>query len=251
MPSPPGSHRGPGCAAPQPRGALAGPLRRVSILNVHTRRRSWVTRSAGLAVVLLLTAGCADQPDTEDVASTGSAGSSTAAQEVATGTSASAEPPADAVELPADTVEFPADTATDTADPVDADGLTVTAVRAARHEGYDRVVFELSGSGTPGWEVEYVDAPTSQGTGDPVDVPGQAFLQVSLQGTTYPYESGADEIARGAVPVSGTETVQSVVYDATFEGTSLAWIGTGARTPFRVYSLTGPSRVVVEVVDAG
>jgi hypothetical protein len=42
-----------------------------------------------------------------------------------------------------------------------------------------------------------------------------------------------------------------VVYDATFEGTSVAWIGTTDRTPFRVYSLTGPSRVVVEVASAG
>jgi hypothetical protein len=41
-----------------------------------------------------------------------------------------------------------------------------------------------------------------------------------------------------------------VFYDATFEGTSVAWIGTAERRPFRVYALTGPSRVVVEVADA-
>ena len=215
---------------------------------MHTRRRLWAVRSAGLAVVLLLTAGCADQPGTEDAASTGSAGSSTTTEEVAMETSPSAEPSAvPSVEASA----FPADTSADAADPVDPDGLTVTAVRVARHEGYDRVVFELSGSGMPGWQVEYVDVPTSQGSGDVVDVPGEARLQVVLQGVTYPYESGAQEVPAGPVPVSGTETVQGVVYDATFEGTSQAWIGTGSRTPFRVYGLAAPARVVVEVVDAG
>jgi len=213
------------------------------MLSVYTRRRLWVTRSAGLAAVFLLTAGCAGQPGTEEAASTGSAASSSAAAATMTETS-----PSSGSATP--TSAFPADAAADSAGPVDPAGLTVTAVRGARHEGYDRVVFELAGSGTPGWQVEYVETPAAQGSGDGVDVPGQAYLQVTLQGTTYPYESGAEEVARGPVPVSGTETVAGVVYDATFEGTSVAWIGTSARNPFRVYSLTGPSRVVVEVADA-
>ncbi|MCZ2823453.1 MULTISPECIES: AMIN-like domain-containing (lipo)protein [unclassified Modestobacter] len=211
------------------------------------RRPARVTRSAGLAVALLLVAGCAAQPDTDSAGSTGEASSSSAAPEATTETTA--ETTAAASESPA--AEFPADTSADTADPVDPEGLTVTAVRAAEHEGYDRVVFELAGSGTPGWRVEYVDAPSSQGSGSPVDVPGTAFLQVTLQGTSYPYETGAEEVARGPVSVSGTGTVQGVVYDATFEGTSVAWIGTSAEVPFRVSALSDPTRLVVEVADAG
>ena len=214
---------------------------------MRNRRRLWATRSAGIAVVLLLTAGCADQPGTEDASSTGAANSSSnedvpgeVTEDVAAGTSSNGEPTGDPS-------PFPADTSADVADAVDPDGLTVTAVRAARHEGYDRVVFELSGTGTPGWQVEYVDTPTAQGSGAVVDVPGEAHLQVTLQGTTYPYESGAEEVPLGPVSVAGTEVVQGVVYGATYEGTSLAWIGAGAQTPFRVYALTGPSRVVVEV----
>ncbi|MCZ2838260.1 AMIN-like domain-containing (lipo)protein [Modestobacter sp. VKM Ac-2985] len=214
------------------------------------RRPARVTRSAGLAVALLLVAGCAAQPDTDSAGSTGEASSSSAAPE-ATETTAEAteETTAPASQSPA--AEFPADTSADTADPVDPEGLTVTAVRAAEHEGYDRVVFELAGSGTPGWQVEYVDAPSSQGSGAAVEVPGAAFLQVTLQGTSYPYETGAEEVARGPVSVSGTDTVQGVVYDATFEGTSVAWIGTSAEVPFRVSALSDPTRLVVEVADAG
>jgi hypothetical protein len=210
--------------------------------EVRNRSLLLVNRSVVLAAAVLLTAGCAAQPDTDAAASTGSVAASSAAAEDST---ASAPAPTEE----AGSTPFDGDTAADTAEPVGAEGLTVTAVRAARHEGYDRVVFEFAGSGTPGWTVEYVDTPSSQGSGDVLDVPGDAVLQVTAQGVSYPYETGATELSAGPVPVSGTEVVQGVVYDTTFEGTAVAWIGTTAEAPFRVYALTGPSRLVVEVAD--
>lgn len=241
-------HRGPdaawraGCRTP-----------RVPASAVLTRRPSRVAGFALLAVAVLST-GCAAQTDPDDAASTGSAptsASTTASTPAGSGTPAGSSSSAATATEETEGTPFPGDTQADVADAVDPDGLTVTAVRAASHEGFDRVVFELSGSGTPGWRVEYVDAPTAQGSGAAIDVPGAAYLAVSLQGTSYPYDSGAEEVARGAVPVSGTDVVQGVFYDATFEGVSAAVIGTADQAPFRVYSLTGPSRVVVEVATAG
>ncbi|WP_299952633.1 hypothetical protein [uncultured Modestobacter sp.] len=211
---------------------------------MQTRLPLRVTCGVPLVLAAVLLAGCAEQPATDEASSRGSAASTSPAEDEAAATSAAAEPAAE-------TSEFPADAAAVSAAPVDPAGLSVTEVRAGRHEGYDRVVFELSGTGTPGWQVEYVDTPSSQGSGDVVEVPGEAALQVVLQGTSYPYETGAEEVARGEVAVAGTENVAGVVYDATYEGTSVAWIGTPDRRPFRVYALTGPSRVVVEVADAG
>ncbi len=214
----------------------------------------------GLAclAVAVLSAGCAAQTDPEAAASTGSASTTTSASapsststESTSPATATATATAAATEEAAAGTPFPGDTRADVAEAVDPDGLTVTAVRAASHEGFDRVVFELSGTGTPGWSVEYVDAPSAQGSGAAIDLPGAAYLGVSLQGTSYPYDSGAEEVARGAVPISGTDVVEGVFYDATFEGTSAAVIGTATRAPFRVYSLTGPSRVVVEVATTG
>jgi hypothetical protein len=213
---------------------------------VRTRRPTWPARAAGLALAALLVAGCASQTDSDDAATTAAATTGSSAASTAAGTSTSASAAQEAVSTP-----FPGDTDADVADPVGPAGLTVTAVRAARHEGYDRVVFEFAGTGTPGWSVEYVDSPSSQGSGAAVDVPGAEHLQVTLQGTTYPYESGAEEVPRGPVVVSDTDVVEGVVYDASFEGTSVAWVGTAERAPFRVYSLTGPSRIVVEVASAG
>jgi hypothetical protein len=213
-------------------------------LAVRTRR---LIRSAGFAAAVLLAAGCGSQPTT-DAAATGSSTSSSAAAAETAAPSAPATADPDGV---ASVTPFSGDTGADVAAPAAPQGLTLTDVRTGRHEDFDRVVFEFAGTGTPGWSVEYVDTPSAQGSGAVVDVPGTAFLQVTLQGTSYPYESGAQEVPRGPVAVSDTHAVAGVFYDATFEGTSVAWIGTSDRVPFRVYALTGPSRVVVDVSDAG
>lgn len=145
---------------------------------------------------------------------------------------------------------FPADTSPDTAE-ASADALvSVTDIRTGRHDGFDRVVFEAEGSGTPGWDVRYVDVASSQGSGDVVEVAGEAVLQVSVTGAGYPFDTGVEEYAGpDPLPGEGTANVTEVVFDNTFEGTTVAFIGTRAETPFRVYLLQDPVRVVVEVAD--
>jgi hypothetical protein len=148
------------------------------------------------------------------------------------------------------TPPFVADVQPDTAEAVDPAGLTVTAVRVGAHDGFDRVVFELAGEGTPGWDVQYMDAATAEGSGDPIDLAGPAYLRVVIRGTSYPYESGATEASRGPVALAGTTAVTGAFYDGTFEGQSLGYVGTRSQAPFRVYALSGPARVVVEVATS-
>src|SRR5262245_17927019 len=52
----------------------------------------------------------------------------------------------------------------------------VTGVRFAGHEGYDRVVVDLEGSPT-GYQARWVTQIVQDGSGDPVDVKGGAYLQ--------------------------------------------------------------------------
>lgn len=207
--------------------------------------------AALLAAAALVLAGCAGGPGgagTRAAASGAPMSSVTSAP--SPGTSAavrSSVEPSGTTGAMASPSPFPADLRPDTAEPVDAAGLTVTAVRAAAHEGFDRVVFELAGDGLPGWDVRYVDSAATEGTGDPVDLAGPAYLRVLLRGTSYPYETGAAEVRRGPVAGNGTRAVTGTFYDGTFEGQSVAFIGVAARTPFRVYALSGPARVVVEL----
>jgi hypothetical protein len=146
-----------------------------------------------------------------------------------------------------DAPDFPADTSPDTADASADASVTVSDIRIGAHDGFDRVVFEVGGTGTPGWDVRYVEQASSQGSGEPIDVAGDAVLQVTLTGAGYPHDTGVDEYS-GPDPLSaGTDVVTEVAFDGTFEGTTVAFIGTAAERPFRVYLLEGPARVVVEV----
>jgi hypothetical protein len=216
---------------------------------VRIRPRS-TAPAVTLAAVLLL-AGCGGTTGTESASSSGDAPVSSAA--TASPSASSAAPaPADSADVDADAAapDFPADTSADTSDAVSPAGLTLTSVRSGGHDGYDRVVFEFAGSGTPGWRAEYVGGAVAQGSGDPVDVPGAARLQLDLNGISYPYETGAAEVTRGPLATSGTDVVQGAFYDGTFEGVAVAWVGTAAQTPFRVLALSNPTRVVVDVVHA-
>ncbi|MFD7311365.1 hypothetical protein [Promicromonospora sp. NPDC059942] len=147
---------------------------------------------------------------------------------------------------------FPANTKPDTAEP-SGEGetfLSVTDVRVAAHDGYDRVVFDLdgTGSGKPGWRVEYVDRASDDGSGDAVKVDGDAILRVSLSGTAIPTDSGVEEFSGDRIEPADTDSIEEIVYRYWFEGYTTAFIGVDdAERPFRVFLLEDPMRVVVDV----
>ena len=214
---------------------------------VSTRPRSTVVLFSLLLAGPIILAGCGER-GTSEAASSSSATAGEIAEGAATTSPAAAGTGEDGT---TDAPAFPADTGADTAEASADAAVTVSDIRIGAHDGFDRVVFEVGGTGTPGWDVRYVDAASSQGSGDPVDVAGQAILQVTLTGVRYPYETGVEEYAGPAVTGGGTSAVTEVVFDATFEGTSVAFVGTAAKNSFRVYALDDPTRVVLEVAHTG
>lgn len=123
----------------------------------------------------------------------------------------------------------------------------LTAIRTASHTDVDRVVLEFSGAGIPGWDVEYVDQATSQGSGDQVTIEGDSVLRITASGTTYP-ESGAASVPK-RVPGDGDGIVTEVVNDSTFEGTTVVFVGLDSgEKPFDVLALQSPTRIVVDIV---
>ena len=216
---------------------------------VSTRPRTAAVLLPLLLAGPILLAGCGQGMTSEDAASSSAA----AGMEESTTGEATESPgsPDSAADGMSDAPDFPASTEADT-EAASADAaVTVTDIRLAGHDGFDRVVFEVGGTGTPGWDVRYVDAAASQGTGDAVDVAGNAVLQVALTGAGYPYETGVDEYAGPRLTAPGTSAVTEVVFDSTYEGTTLAFVGTAAKNPFRVYALENPARVVLEVSHSG
>lgn len=145
---------------------------------------------------------------------------------------------------------FPADTGTDTGG---ASGLPVlfTDLRVGSHDGVDRVVWEFAGGGSPGWRVEYVTDPMRDPSGLPVELAGDATLQVVITNLGNP----GDVDAPGARFYDGPEVVQAdstdlvteVLVGDVFEGQLTGFVGVVRESPFRVYALDDPARVVLEV----
>lgn len=210
-----------------------------------TRRLATALPTLALAAAVL--AGCGGGDDDPDAGATSSAPSSSAP--APTSGAASTVPPATEGDGSTDAPPFPANTESDTGAASADSSVTVTEIRTGLHDGYDRVVFEVEGTGTPGWDVRHVDEAAGQGSGMTIPVEGEAILQVTITGVGYPTETGIEEYDGSTpLPGAGTEVVTEVVWDSTFEGTSVAFVGLTEETPFRVYELDDPARVVLEIV---
>lgn len=203
--------------------------------------------AAGMVVVLSL-AACAAPEDGGSVDSAGASSSSGAtatpsatpvATPVATGTAAESE------DLPEGFLDA---SQPSTAAPAAHARLTVTQVRVGAHEDYDRVVFELAGAGTPGWEVGYVDGAYQDGSGSSVEVAGDGVLQVMITGTGYPADTGFDEWPGRQIATEGYAQLWDVRFVGTFEGRTQAVLGLkDDDAAYRVFTLGDPVRVVVDV----
>lgn len=130
----------------------------------------------------------------------------------------------------------------------EATQLTIDDLRLGLQDDYDRVVLDLSGTGEVGWLVQYAEAPAMDGSGFPVDLAGDHVLQVVAQGMASP-EPGDTAYDRGSLLVDGGELLQvtEVLRGAPFEGQVQVFIGTQEQTPFRVFRLAGPERLVIDL----
>jgi hypothetical protein len=133
----------------------------------------------------------------------------------------------------------------------DGPPVVLTDVRLGAHRGFDRVVFEMVGDGEAGWQVGYTEAPRSRGSGEPVEVPGQAVLGITLTNVALPGDASS-----GARPWSGPDrqqfedggVLESLVADGLFEGHYTFFAGLDRRRPFAVGLLNSPQRIVVDLL---
>jgi hypothetical protein len=122
-------------------------------------------------------------------------------------------------------------------------------LRAGRNREFDRLVFDLDGP-VPGVRVQYVHELRHQGTGDVIPLRGRAVVQVDVQPATAHTDDG-HPTADGPLPdLTGFAAFREVADAGDFEA-QLTWgIGVAARTPVRATTLTGPTRVAVDVWHA-
>jgi hypothetical protein len=119
-------------------------------------------------------------------------------------------------------------------------------VRSARHDGFDRVVFEFA-QGRPGYHVEYIDRPVRRcGSGEPTPIAGDGWLEVRFFVAEAHTQSGAPTIAQReqhpALPV-----VKELEQTCDFEGHVTWVVGVSRPNKYRVLCLEKPDRVVVDI----
>ena len=126
-----------------------------------------------------------------------------------------------------------------------AKALALTGMRAATHDGFTRVVLEFSGEGTPGvWRAAWTDEAVEQGRGLPIQVEGEAVLDLVIDGTPMtatetPYPGGTHTRAGDL----------DVVSDGTFEDNTHVVIGAPASRQFQIGFLSDPVRMVIDIRD--
>lgn len=123
---------------------------------------------------------------------------------------------------------------------------TLIDVRTARHDDFDRVVFEFRGP-VPGYRAEYVDRPVRKcGSGEVTAIRGDGWLELRMEpAAAHDDEGRATITAREsalALPVL-RELELTCDYEAV-----LTWVlGVTSPNAYRVQELSDPPRLVVDV----
>lgn len=207
--------------------------------------------AASAAASLLVLGACApgaptDAPQSAEASSSASSPTASATASAAPETTPTSEPGLDA------TKPINADnwmSSVEGLPPVHSDNpakaLALTGIRAARHEGFTRVVLEFAGKGTPGvWSAAWTDEAVEQGRGLPIQVEGEAVLDLVIDGTPMtatenPYPGGTHTRAGDL----------DVVSDGTFEDNTHVVIGAPATRQFQIGFLSDPVRMVIDIRD--
>ncbi len=204
-----------------------------------------------LAAVLALTAGACGGDDGDE--STGDGPSTTTTAPTSDGTSDPTDDPGTSATDGGATTEPSAGDAEPKVGEPDGTGTAqLAAVRLGQQPGATRFVLEFAGEEQPGYDVRWVDGPiTEDGSGNPVDIEGDAFLQVLVQPASgYDLEAGEPTYG-GPTRLAGPDggAVTEAVRTGDFEAL-LTWVlGAGDRLPFTVTTLSSPSRLVIDVQD--
>jgi hypothetical protein len=128
------------------------------------------------------------------------------------------------------------------------DGMPVLlrAVRAAKNDGYDRVVFEFS-ERVPGYHLEYVSGPVLDcGAGDEKPVAGKAHLEARFYPANAHTEEGKPTVLEREIK-PGLPVVRELERTCDFEAVVTWVIGTTAQNPYSVLELADPPRLVIDI----
>lgn len=229
-------------------------------MTLHSRKFS-PTRSralcAALAVTALTVAGCgAETGDTEPSVEpeTGSVTTSAASSTALASTSAATDNATEADTKDVSAAAAPAGAQSATAFTLEDTHLQnpghpelqIEDVRAGSHEGVDRVVVELSGTGTPNVLAGYTPDPRQQASGLPLVPTGNAYFELIIQGVPWSMGLSDADLAKADPAGVAAGGIQEIADGGIFEADAQYIVGLNAQRPYNLYLLENPTRVVVD-----
>lgn len=125
--------------------------------------------------------------------------------------------------------------------------VTLQAVRAGRHDGFDRIVFEFDGDYVPGYKIEYIDRPVRAcGSGHVVELPGDGWLEVRMPDVRAHTEAGEATVQNRQRRLN-LPLVKGLALTCDFEAV-VTWVfGVSSPNRYRVVELSGPPRMAIDI----
>jgi hypothetical protein len=134
------------------------------------------------------------------------------------------------------------------ADAQPAPGAGLSAIRVGRHATYDRIVLDFHGQVPRQFHASWVPVLRQDPSGKRVVLPGKRFLDIDVQGTST-FDVNGERVFHGPTRFTTPQltNVRAVAITGDFERVLNVGVGVGHRAWVHMFTLTGPSRLVVDI----
>jgi hypothetical protein len=121
----------------------------------------------------------------------------------------------------------------------------IVNLRYAEHARFDRVVVDVRGR-RPGYWAKYVKALHYDGSGHLVHLKGKRKFALRLT-PAYAHDDQGANLYDGPRKIQvDMPTLRGIAFTGDFEGQVSFGFSTSRRAPYRIFTLTDPSRVVID-----
>jgi hypothetical protein len=122
--------------------------------------------------------------------------------------------------------------------------VQLSRVATGCHASFDRFVFRAR-FGTPRYDVRYVRRIVADGSGATVRLRGRKRIRVVIRDARGHTQSGTNLVPNVRTPLC--PNLRQIKTAGDFEGIVTFGLGLRRKTGFRVFRLTGPTRLVIDV----
>jgi len=124
----------------------------------------------------------------------------------------------------------------------------LTGIRTGLHPDFDRIVLDMSGPQPTATTYRYTDELTQDASGQIVWLTGADFVEVVVQGAAAHDDLGNPTyLGPDKFRTRNLTNVMAVALTGDFEATLSVGVGTRHRGWVRVFTLSAPTRVVIDV----